>query len=145
MLVVLVHKNEIMAEVWRDAVVTEDSLTQCIADIRKAIGDGEHRVLRTVPRRGFLPVPSERRAELPTSTSGRPVVAVIPFTSLVGPKGQALAQGVATEIINELARNRDLKIIGRESSTPWAGSLRLLTNSASLHLTCSRHSAPSVN
>ncbi|HEX2282456.1 MAG TPA: hypothetical protein VHG52_11925 [Thermomicrobiales bacterium] len=27
-----------------------------------------------------------------------------------------MAVGVATEIVNELARNRDLKIIGRESS-----------------------------
>ena len=35
----LVHKNEIIAEVWGDVVVTDDSLTQCIADIRKAIGD----------------------------------------------------------------------------------------------------------
>jgi adenylate cyclase len=46
----LVHKNKLMAEVWRDIVVTDDSLTQCIADIRKAIGDREHRILRTVPR-----------------------------------------------------------------------------------------------
>ena len=59
----LVCKNEIIAEVWDDVVVTDDSLTQCIADIRKAIGDGEHRILRTVPRRGYLLVPSERKTE----------------------------------------------------------------------------------
>ena len=112
----LVHKNEIIAEVWGDVVVTDDSLTQCIADIRKAIGDQEHRILRTLPRRGYMLVPSQRKADLPTHASGRPVIAVIPFTSLVGAKGQALAQGVATEIINELARNRDLKVIGRDSS-----------------------------
>jgi TolB-like protein/DNA-binding winged helix-turn-helix (wHTH) protein len=50
----LVAKNEIMDEVWDDAVVTEDSLTQCIADIRRAIGDQDHKVIRTVPRRGYL-------------------------------------------------------------------------------------------
>ena len=111
----LVHKNEIVAEVWGDVVVTDDSLTQCIADIRKAIGDQEHRILRTVPRRGYMLVPSQRKADLPTYASGPPVIAVIPFTALVGAKGQALAQGVATEIINELARNRDLKVIGRDS------------------------------
>ena len=33
---------------------TEDSLTQCIVDIRKAIGDEERRVLRTVPRKGNI-------------------------------------------------------------------------------------------
>lgn len=112
----LVHKDEIIANVWGDVVVTDDSLTQCIADIRKAIVDQEHRILRTVPRRGYMLVPSQRKADLPTHPSGRPVIAVIPFTSLVGAKGQALAQGVATEIINELARNRDLKVIGRDSS-----------------------------
>jgi len=111
----LVHKNELMAEVWRDVVVTDDSLTQCIADIRKAIGDREHRILRTVPRRGYLLVPSQRDAASSTQDSG-PVIAVIPFTCPVGAKGEALAIGVASEIINELARNRELKLIGRESS-----------------------------
>ena len=112
----LVRKNEIIAEVWGDVVVTDNSLTQCIADIRKAIGDQEHRILRTVPRRGYLLVPSQRNAELPARTSDRPVLAVIPFTSLASAKGQALAMGVASEIINELARNRDLKVIGRDLS-----------------------------
>jgi adenylate cyclase len=66
-------------------------------------------------------VPSQRKAESLTSTSGRPVIAVIPFTSPLNVKGQALAQGVATEIINELARNRDLKVIGRDSSFAFGG------------------------
>ena len=61
----LVHKNEIVAEVWGDVVVTDDSLTQCIADIRKAIGDQEHRILRSARfRRGVaadrLPGPDGR-------------------------------------------------------------------------------------
>src|SRR5262245_34217504 len=113
----LVSKNEIIAEVWGDVAVTDDCLTQCIADIRKAIADHEHRILRTVPRRGYMLVPSQRKADLRAPHGSHPpVIAVIPFTSLVGTKGQALARGVATEIINELARNRDLKVIGRESS-----------------------------
>jgi TolB-like protein/Tfp pilus assembly protein PilF len=112
----LVSKNEIISEVWGDVVVTDDSLTQCISDIRKAIADQEHRILRTVPRRGYMLVPSQRKADLPAYGSVRPGIAVIPFTSPVGNKGQALAVGVASEIINELARNRDLKVIGRDSS-----------------------------
>lgn len=117
----LVPKNEIIAEVWGDVIVTDDSLTQCIADIRKAIGDQERRVLRTVPRRGYLLVPSQRRAESLTGPFGRPVIAVLPFTSPLNAKGQALAQGVATEIVNELARNRDLKVMGRDSSFAFGG------------------------
>ena len=37
----LVGKDDIIAKVWDDVAVTEDSLTQCIVDIRKAIGDEE--------------------------------------------------------------------------------------------------------
>jgi TolB-like protein/Tfp pilus assembly protein PilF len=112
----LVHKNEIIAEVWGHVVVTDDTLTQCVADIRKTIGDQQRRVLRTVPRRGYLLVPSQRNVDSVARTSDRPILAVLPFTSPAGAKGQALAMGVASEIINELARNRDLKVIGRDSS-----------------------------
>ena len=48
-----------METVWGDVLVTEDSLTQCVADIRRAIGDEDRRVLRTVPRKGYLLVPSQ--------------------------------------------------------------------------------------
>jgi TolB-like protein/Tfp pilus assembly protein PilF len=115
----LVRKEDINASVWADVFVTDDSLTQCIAEIRRAIGDKDHRVLRTVPRRGYLLVPAQRTS-LSTS-AGSPVIAVMPFTSLSREKGQSLAVGVATEIVNELARNRDLKIIGRESSFALSG------------------------
>lgn len=112
----LVSKDDIIAEVWGDVVVTDDSLTQCVADIRKAIGDGDRRILRPLPRRGYLLVPTQRKADTPSDTTDRPVIAVIPFTSPVDAKGQALAIGVASEILNELARHRDLKVIGRDSS-----------------------------
>ncbi len=37
--------------------MTDDSLAQCVADIRRTIGDTEPRVLRTVPRQGYRLVP----------------------------------------------------------------------------------------
>lgn len=50
----LVTKEEIQAEVWGSAVVTDDSLTQCLVDIRRAIGDTEKTFIKTVPRRGYV-------------------------------------------------------------------------------------------
>ena len=50
----LVSKDELIAEVWPDISVTDDSLTQCIADIRRAIKDRSRSVLQTLPKRGFL-------------------------------------------------------------------------------------------
>lgn len=50
----LVEKRELIQAIWGDAEVTEDSLTHCIIDIRKVIGDRDRNVIHTVPRRGFV-------------------------------------------------------------------------------------------
>jgi WD40 repeat protein/class 3 adenylate cyclase len=42
-----------MQAVWPDTFVTDDSLTQCIADIRRALGDDEHAIVETFPKRGY--------------------------------------------------------------------------------------------
>ena len=47
-----------MAAVWPGIAVTDDSLVQCIGEIRRAIGDEAHAVVRTVPRRGYRLVPA---------------------------------------------------------------------------------------
>jgi TolB-like protein/DNA-binding winged helix-turn-helix (wHTH) protein len=47
-------KDELMAQVWPGLVVTDESLTRCISDIRAALGDGGHRLIKTVPRRGYV-------------------------------------------------------------------------------------------
>lgn len=116
----LVGKDDIIAKVWDDVAVTEDSLTQCIVDIRKAIGDEERRVLRTVPRKGYMLVPAQRATYLAGRAPDFPSLAVLPFLSIGGEdSGQHLLNlgcGVASEIVNELARNRDLRLIGRDSS-----------------------------
>jgi DNA-binding winged helix-turn-helix (wHTH) protein/TolB-like protein len=49
----VVSRDTLFAEVWGDLHVTDDSLTQCIGDIRKALGDDRREILQTVPRRGF--------------------------------------------------------------------------------------------
>lgn len=50
----LVSKDELMKTVWAGVVVTDDSLVQCVKDIRDALNDGEQRIIKTVPRRGYL-------------------------------------------------------------------------------------------
>ena len=46
-------KDDVMASVWADVVVTEDSLTRCISEIRRAIGDDAQVLVKTVPKRGY--------------------------------------------------------------------------------------------
>src|SRR5262245_19398840 len=49
----IVSKDALMQAVWPDTFVTDDSLTQCIADVRRALHDDEHVILETFPKRGY--------------------------------------------------------------------------------------------
>ena len=50
----LVTRDELHEAVWGNIAVTDDSIAHCISDIRKALGDSDKKMLRTVPRRGYL-------------------------------------------------------------------------------------------
>jgi DNA-binding winged helix-turn-helix (wHTH) protein/TolB-like protein len=50
----VVTKSELIQEVWPDSFVTDDSLVQCMHDIRRALGDEAQRHIKTVPRRGYI-------------------------------------------------------------------------------------------
>src|SRR5690242_11573202 len=50
----LVGKEELFAAVWPEVEVTDDSLVQCIRELRQLLGDEEHRLIKTVSRRGYL-------------------------------------------------------------------------------------------
>lgn len=49
----VVSRNELMAAVWGDLAVTDDSLTQCISEIRRALGSTGAGLLQTHSRRGY--------------------------------------------------------------------------------------------
>jgi DNA-binding winged helix-turn-helix (wHTH) protein/TolB-like protein len=49
----LFSRDELMSAVWPAAVVTDDSLVQCVGELRTALGDCTQRLIRTVPRRGY--------------------------------------------------------------------------------------------
>jgi DNA-binding winged helix-turn-helix (wHTH) protein len=50
----LVSKDELVKMVWPEVIVTDECLTQCVSEVRRALGDGEHCLIKTVPRRGYL-------------------------------------------------------------------------------------------
>jgi predicted ATPase/DNA-binding winged helix-turn-helix (wHTH) protein len=69
----LIGKEELMKAVWPDSVVTDDSLVQCTVELRKALGDREHKLVKTVPRRGYLFIAEIVR--VPPQTSSAPLTA----------------------------------------------------------------------
>lgn len=50
----LVGKDELLGAVWAGVVVTDDSLTRCISEVRAALRDSSQQIIKTVARRGYL-------------------------------------------------------------------------------------------
>ncbi|MBU2897452.1 winged helix-turn-helix domain-containing protein [Vibrio hepatarius] len=52
----VVSKRELFEKVWGERVVSENSLTQCIAQLRVALGDSgkEQKFIKTVPSHGYM-------------------------------------------------------------------------------------------
>jgi TolB-like protein/DNA-binding winged helix-turn-helix (wHTH) protein/tetratricopeptide (TPR) repeat protein len=49
----IVTKDELMDALWPNIAVTENSLVQCVHEIRRALGDDNQSVLKTVAKRGY--------------------------------------------------------------------------------------------
>jgi len=50
----VISKDELIKAVWPNVIVTDESLTRCISDVRHALGDASQQVIKTVPKRGYL-------------------------------------------------------------------------------------------
>jgi DNA-binding winged helix-turn-helix (wHTH) protein/TolB-like protein/tetratricopeptide (TPR) repeat protein len=69
----VVSKEKLMHAVWADTFVTDDVLTRCISELRKAFDDDarEPRVIETIPRRGYrflAPVENPAPAAAPAAS-----------------------------------------------------------------------------
>jgi adenylate cyclase len=121
-----VTKDELIAAIWPDVTVSEESLTRCISDIRLAVGDHAQRIIKTLPKRGYLlegPVSrdgnaggaSPRPADLPS-------IAVLAFVNLSrDPNQEYFSEGITEDIITELSRFSELLVIARNSSFQYKG------------------------
>ena len=148
----LVTKDELMAAVWQGVAVTDDSLVQCIHDIRRALGDEAHAVLRTVSRRGYRLVPPEpapaggawRRGRTLAAAAAllaivaaaawwmaaprpapavMPLVAVLPFDALSDDEpSRLLAEGLTEDVITDLARFPEFGVLSRNATAAYAGA-----------------------
>lgn len=67
----LVSKDDLVHATWPDVFVSDDSLVQCVSDIRKALGPEGTALLRTVPRRGYLLVGQDLDMEEPAPVGRR--------------------------------------------------------------------------
>ena len=50
----LLSQNGILDRVWPDVTVAPASITQCISELRQALGAADAEKLKTLPRRGYV-------------------------------------------------------------------------------------------
>ena len=124
-------RDELFGAVWPDVTVTEDSISQCVREVRRAIGDPEGRVLRTIVKRGYCldvevqseapAAESERTGAAPTEQT-KPSLVVLPFLSIPSdPNTDWFADGIVEEITTALSRFRSLFVIARNSAFTFKG------------------------
>jgi TolB-like protein len=108
----VVSKDELLATNWPDLTVTEDSLTQCISDIRRSLGESGRDLVRTVARRGYMIILPEQPIEIGRSSSTGPTVAVWPFETDAS-NLERFADGLTRQIVSALGRFGELRVLAR--------------------------------
>ena len=116
----VVTKAELLDAVWGDRIVTEGSLKTCLTDIRAAIGDNERKLIRTVPRRGYMLEAPFQREALSAYTRTSILVAPIKDQSHDGDSAY-IADGLTEEIIIDLSKIQSFRVISHASAMRLKG------------------------
>jgi DNA-binding winged helix-turn-helix (wHTH) protein len=73
----LVPKDEIIRAAWPNVVVSDESVARCVSDVRFALGDRGQRIIKTVPRGGYL-FAAEVNGVSPAAAEAEILAAVLP-------------------------------------------------------------------
>jgi TolB-like protein/Flp pilus assembly protein TadD len=137
----VVSVEQLLDQVWKDVVVTPDSVYQAIAMLRRVIGDDakDPNYIANVLRRGYrlvapvspwLDAPLASDEDLPTVAAASypprataiaagprdESIAVLPFADMSESRDQGyFADGMAEELLTLLAKVPGLRVIGRTS------------------------------
>jgi len=137
----VVSKDDLIAQVWGNRIVSDSALTHAINAARNAIGDDgkAQRLIRTSSRWGYRFVGSVRLQEgaepapgpagAASSPNGpalplpdKPSIAVLPFHNIGDDSEQEyFVDGLAEDIITALSRFKSLFVIARNSSFTYKG------------------------
>ncbi len=127
--------EELLDAVWKDVVVSPDSVYAAIAALRRILGDDprDPKYIANVVRRGYrliAPVSpwGEPLADSHPAASAewpsKPSIAVMPFANLSNdPEQMYFVDGLMDEVVSALTRIRTLFVIGSGSSRSLKGQL----------------------
>jgi adenylate cyclase len=140
----LIAKDELVNAVWPNVIVSDDSLAQCVSDVRHALNDPDRRIIKTVPRRGYLfaaPVSVRSQGNSPTVSVQAPAAAtpqnspadasapaprmsmvVLPFANLSNdPDQEYFVDGITDDLTTDLSRISDSFVIARNTAFTYKG------------------------
>jgi len=86
----LVGRAELMQAIWPDTFVSDESLAQCLMEVRRALQNESQRLVRTVPRRGYIFVTKVSEPATAPRSGRRPGVELLAAALLVGGLGAFL-------------------------------------------------------
>lgn len=123
----LLLKDELAEAVWPNVIVSDDSLAQCISDLRNALGDVDRRIIKTVTRRGYLfaaavsILPAQDPIPLPALPSRLSMV-VLPFENLSGdPDQDHFVDAITDDLTTDLSRISGAFVIARHTAFTYKG------------------------
>ncbi len=129
-----VTKQQLFTAVWSNTVVSDDALTTCIQELRKALGDDakQPRYIETRHRYGYCfvaelardtPAPTAKAPEPAALASDQPAIAVLPFMDMSPSRDQDyFCEGLAEELIDALTHVDGLRVACRSSSFQFRGA-----------------------
>jgi adenylate cyclase len=129
----VVSVEELLDLVWKDVVVSPDSVYAAVAALRRTLGDDPKtpKYIGNVVRRGYrliAPVspwvdpPAGPPASAVSSPRDKPTILVMPFANLSGdPAQDYFSDGITEDIITELSRWRLLAVRSRSVSFRYRG------------------------
>jgi adenylate cyclase len=125
--------EQLLDRVWKDVVVSPDSVYAAVAALRRTLGDDPKnpQYIANVVRRGYrliAPVspwvdpPADPTPNTTPATPDRPSIAVLPFVNLSGdPAQEYFSDGITEDIITELSRWRLLAVRSHSASFRYRG------------------------
>lgn len=116
-------KDAILEAVWPGVTVTDETLTQTMHELRRALGDDRQTLIRTVPRRGYV-FPAD---VFDTAPRGNRRLSITPFVNLsTDPDQEFFATGLGLDLQSALGLIDGIEVHPDDEKADWqlSGSVR---------------------
>ncbi len=120
-----VSKEHLFATVWSGTAVSDDALTSCVQELRRALNDDPRRprYIETRHRKGYrfvaalTPASEEDGSNVRLPTPDISSIAVLPFIDMSPARDQAyLCEGIAEELMTSISQVAGLRVAARTAS-----------------------------